>query len=290
MTIEPQIDVDIINEILASEHRKIDNPFKLNRLLKAINALKNDDYVQGIAAEASYYVYINQPNKGYQLVKNAIAKYGNNFILSQSLFMTANELGDWQLTKNALEQLLTMDMSNSDKQNILDIYINQSLMNLDTSGEFNNILDSSFSDEDKQLIKTNITNHAAKLKENDVSIDNFKKVLNIGIAQINKLYSLNFNVELRDREGLQLVFSNESWSIEDTIEMTEIINNAILAVDDDDFQVEADEIEVFCINFPISHLPEDFSVYDNNDGEDLAQLVKSRMQSTPKPALEVLDV
>lgn len=290
MSIEPQLDVDIINEILATEHRKINNPFKLNRLKKAIIALKNDDYVQGIAAEASYYVYINQPLEGYRLIKDAIAKYGVNLIFANSLFMAANEQENWQLKKNAMEQLLKMDMSDYEKQSILDIYINQSLMNSDSSGNFDKIVKHSFSTEVQRIIKNRFIKHLAKLESNDVSVDTFKKVLNIGIAEINRLYSLNFNVELRDCNGLQLVFSNQSWSIEDAIEMTEIINNAILDVDDEDFQVEADEIEVFCINIPLETLPEDFSVYDRDDDEDLVELVKGRIQSMPKPILEVLDV
>ncbi len=289
MNIDPQVDIDIINELLVNEHRKVSNPFKLNRLRNAISAFKEDDYLQGIALEASYCVYINQPRKGYELVKDAIKKHGNHFILANSLFTCANVLGDWQLVKDALENILTLDMSDINKHEFLDIYNHQSIMNLDDSGKFYNILANFYAIEEQQKIKDNFTIKANMLVEHDVSIMTFRKILKVAIAQIYAIYSLNFNVLLSDQENLQLVFSSNYWSTEDTIYLTSLINDAILAVDDDDFQVEADEVEVFCINFSVDKLPENFSIYNDTD-DDLAYLVESRMKDTPKPNLEVLDV
>lgn len=289
MNIDPQVDIDIINELLVNEHRKVSNPFKLNRLRNAIGAFKEDDYLQGIALEASYCVYLNQPRKGYELVKDAIEKHGNHFVLANSLFTCANVLGDWQLVKDALENILTLDMSDINKHEFLDIYNHQSIMNLDDSGKFYNILANFYAIEEQQKIKDNFISKANMLVEHDVSIMTFRKILKVAIAQIYAIYSLNFNVLLSDQENLQLVFSSNYWSTEDTIHLTSLINDAILAVDDDDFQVEADEVEVFCINFSVDKLPENFSIYNDTD-DDLAYLVESRMKDTPKPNLEVLDV
>lgn len=289
MNIEPQIDIDIINEMLVNEQRKVSSPFKLKRLRNAIAAFKKDDYIQGIALEASYYVYINQPKKGYELVKNALEKHGNHFILANSLFSSANELGDWQLVKQALENLLILDINDIKKNDFLDIYNHQSIMNLDDSGKFYSILKDFYSIEEQQKIKDNFAMTANMLVEHDVSITTFRKILNVAIAQIYANYSLNFNVLLNAQENLQLVFSSDYWSTEDTIQLTKLINDAILAIDDDDFQVEADEVEVFCINFSFDKLPEDFSIYSDAD-DDLALLVKGRMKNTKKPHLEVLDV
>lgn len=289
MNIDPQVDIDIINELLVNEHRKVSNPFKLNRLRNAIGAFKEDDYLQGIALEANYCVYLNQPRKGYEFVKDAIKKHGNHFVLANSLFTCANVLGDWQLVKDALENILTLDMSDINKHEFLDIYNHQSIMNLDDSGKFYNILANFYAIEEQQKIKDNFTIKANMLVEHDVSIMTFRKILKVAIAQIYAIYSLNFNVLLSDQENLQLVFSSNYWSTEDTIQLTSLINDAILAVDDDDFQVEADEVEVFCINFSVDKLPENFSIYNDTD-DDLAYLVESRMKDTPKPNLEVLDV
>ncbi len=289
MTIDPQVDIDIINEMLVSEHRKISSPFKLKRLRNAIATFKKEDYIQGIALEANYCVYINQSKKGYDLVKDAIKKHGNHFILANALFASANELGDWPLVKDALENILTLNVSDIDKNDFLDIYNHQSIMNLDDSGKFSTILEDFYAIEEQQKIKDNFAMTASMLVEHDVSIMTFRKILKVAIAQIYATYSLNFNVLLSDQENLQLVFSSDYWSIEDTIEITKLINDAILAVDDDDFQVEADEVEVFCINFSVDKLPENFSIYDDTD-DDLTDLIKSRMKDTPKPTLEVLDV
>lgn len=289
MNTDPQVDIDIINDMLVNEHRKVSNPFKLKRLRNAIAAFKKDDYLQGIALEASYCVYINQPKKGYELVKNAIKKHGNHFILAHALFACANELGDWPLVKSALENILTLDVSDIDKHDFLDIYNHQSIMNVDDSGKFYNILEGFYAIEEQQKIKDNFAMTANMLVEHDVSIMTFRKILKVAIAQIYATYSLNFNVLLSDPKDLQLVFSSDYWSIEDTIEMTTLINDAILAIDDDDFQVEADEVEVFCINFSMDKLPENFSIYNDTD-DDLTDLIKSRMKDTPKPNLEVLDV
>ena len=289
MNIDPQVDIDIINEILIDERRKVSSPFKLNRLRNAITALKKEDYLQGIAFEASYYVYINQPKKGYELVKTALKKHGKHFVLAHTLVASANELGDWPLVKEALEDILTLDMSDTDKNEFLDIYTHQSVMNLDDSGKFYDVLERFYSNKEQQKIRNDFESKANMLVEHDVSILTFRKILKVAIAQIHENYSLYFNVSLENKENLQLVFSSDYWSTKDTIEMTKGINDAILAVEDDDFQLEADEVEVFCINFSIDKLPEDFSIYNDID-DDLTDLIKSRIKDTPKPTLEILDV
>lgn len=289
MNIDPQVDIDFINEMLFDGHRKFSSPFKLNRLRNAIAALKKDDYLQGIALEASYCVYINQPKKGYELIKDAIQKHGKHFILANALFVSANQLGDWSLIKDALENILTLEVNDTFKDEFLDIYTHQSILNLDDSGQFYNILEQFYPNEAKQKIREDFESKANMLVEHDVSIITFRKILKVAVAHIYATYSLSFRVVLKNEENLQLVFSSDYWSTENAIEMTKFINDAILAVDDDDFQLEADEVEVFCINFSIDKLPEDFSIYNDTD-DDLTDLIKSRMKDTPKPTLEALDV
>ena len=289
MNIDPQVVIDFINEMLFDGHRKFSSPFKLNRLRNAIAALKKDDYLQGIALEASYCVYINQPKKGYELIKDAIQKHGKHFILANALFVSANQLGDWSLIKDALENILTLEVNDTFKDEFLDIYTHQSILNLDDSGQFYNILEQFYPNEAKQKIREDFESKANMLVEHDVSIITFRKILKVAVAHIYATYSLSFRVVLKNEENLQLVFSSDYWSTENAIEMTKFINDAILAVDDDDFQLEADEVEVFCINFSIDKLPEDFSIYNDTD-DDLTDLIKSRMKDTPKPTLEALDV
>ncbi|WP_288727917.1 hypothetical protein, partial [uncultured Psychrobacter sp.] len=97
-------------------------------------------------------------------------------------------------------------------------------------------------------------------------------------------YSLPLDIEFRTK-SLQLIVSSKYWSLEETIELTKEINNAILEHDDIDFQIAADDIEVFCINIPISNIPEGFVYYEDND-DSLIELIESRMADNLSPEVD----
>ena len=72
----PQPDVEYINTTLSHNGKKSLDPFKMNRLDKAIQRLESYSVVQGIAARADYYIFINNPNEALELTRKAINYYG----------------------------------------------------------------------------------------------------------------------------------------------------------------------------------------------------------------------
>ena len=64
-----------------------------------------------------------------------------------------------------------------------------------------------------------------------------------------------------------------------------------MAVDDTDFQVEADDIEVLFINFSFNEYSKEFSIYGEDDS-DLTELVQKRMRENDEglSKIEVADV
>ena len=77
----------------------------------------------------------------------------------------------------------------------------------------------------------------------------------------------------------------------DILALNEKVNEAILAVDDIDFQVEADDIEVLFINFSFNEYSKEFSIYGEDDS-DLTELVQKRMRENDEGLIkiEVADV
>ena len=76
MTLQPQIDVDFINEMLFSHGKKVLDPFRLNRLDKAIKAMEKVDPIQAAAARSDYLTHINDNYLALEYLKRAISKYG----------------------------------------------------------------------------------------------------------------------------------------------------------------------------------------------------------------------
>ena len=279
MSLQPQSDVEFINTMFAQEGKKTFDVFKLKRLDRSVKALERNDPSQGAAARADYYIYTNQLELAFITLDKAIKQNGYNQMFGQTQVRAAKSIGRWPLLKQYSEKLLLRKEFKISKEDVLR-YIEDSTMYLDNSGDFIKVLD--FYDiKERDFIYSNIQSRIDwYLKQNgDLSV--YQKVLELVVKTIKLKYSLPLDIEFRTK-SLQLIISNKHWTLEETIELNKEINNAILDHDDIDFQIAADDIEVFCINIPISNIPEDFVYYEEND-DDLIELVEARMASNLTP-------
>ena len=275
----PQPDVGYINEILSSKGRKSLNPFKINRLDKAIHRLESYDSVQGVAARADYYTYINEPERALEITHKAVEYHGYDLKIARSLVRAAIEFSHWDLIKETFEEIL-ISTELSDESSFLDTYIKLSCWNIDNSGRFKGILETNDVG-NRDQIYSYIDSLSIQLLSEGCDLEVYRKVLSKSFRAIYNKYNVNFIADFRI-QSLQLIISNRYWSLEETLELTEDINNAISQDSDVDFQISADEIEVFCINFPVESLPEDFVYYEDDDDE-LIKLVQTRMENNPSP-------
>lgn len=279
MSLQPQSDVGFINTMFAQDGRKTLDVFKLGRLDKAIKALERNDPSQGAAARADYYIYNNQFELAFITLDKAIKQYGYSQMLGQTQVRAAKLIGNWPLIKQYTERLLMrkdFELSLTDLSN----YIEDSTMHLDSSGDFIKILQLHDIKEYERICSDIQSRRDWYLKQDgDLSV--YRKVLEITIKTIKFKYSLPLEMEFRT-DSLQLIVSNGYWSLEETVELTKEINNAILEQDDLDFQIAADDIEVFCINFSLDKLPKDFVYYEDNDN-DLIELIETRMANNSSP-------
>ena len=281
MSLQPQSDVEFINTMFAQEGKKTFDVFKLKRLDRAVKALERNDPSQGAAARADYYIYTNQLELAFITLDKAIKQNGYNQMFGQTQVRAAKSIGRWPLLKQYSEKLLLRKEFKISKEDVLR-YIEDSTMYLDNSGDCIKVLD--FYDiKERDFIYSNIQSRIDwYLKQNgDLSV--YQKVLELVVKTIKLKYSLPLDIEFRTK-SLQLIISNKHWTLEETIELNKEINNAILDHDDIDFQIAADDIEVFCINIPISNIPEDFVYYEENENDDdLIELVEARMASNLTP-------
>ncbi len=279
MSLQRQSDVGFINNIFAQEGRKTLDVFKLGRLDKAIKALERNDPSQGAAARADYYTYNNQSELAFATLDKAIKQYGYSQMLGRVQVRTAKSIGNWLLIKKYTERLL---MTKDFELRLPDLsnYIEDSAMHLDNSNDFIKILQLHDVKEYERIYSDIESKRDWYLKQGgDLSV--YRKVLEITIKTIKSKYSLPLEMEFRT-QSLQLIVSNSYWSLEETAELTKEINNAILEQEDLDFQLAADDIEVFCINFSIDKLPKDFVYYEDNDN-DLIEIIETRMANNSSP-------
>ena len=107
MSIQPQIDLQIINDLLINQGRKSNSPFILNRLDKAVSALQKNDLMQGYSARTLYLNYINKPEEAIELISDVMKLYGYEKIWLETKLSVARKSGDGIIFKKAFEELVT---------------------------------------------------------------------------------------------------------------------------------------------------------------------------------------
>lgn len=279
MSLQPQGDVEFINTMFAQEGKKTLDVFKLKRLDKAIKILERNDPLQGAAARADYYIYNNQPELALSTLDKAIKQGGYSQMLGHTQVRAAKSIGSWSLLKPSSERILMRKDFKLSHEDVLR-YIEDSTIYLDNSGDFMKILQS-YGIKERDSIYFNIQSRIDWYLKQGGNLSVYRKVLEITVKTIKLKYSLPLDIEFRTK-SLQLIVSNEYWSLEETIELTKEINEAILEEDDLDFQIAADDIEVFCVNIPICKIPEDFVYYEEND-DSLIELIETRMANNLSP-------
>lgn len=288
MSIQPQVDLQIINDLLINQGRKSNSPFILNRLDKAVSALQKNDLMQGYSARSFYLNYINKPEEAIELISDVMKLYGYKKIWLETKFSVARKTGNGITFKKAFEEYISNISSDDINLQIITEYLDHLMLYIDDSDNLESLLNS-IGHSDIQSIFNELGTIRKSFNKYDLSLDSYRKVLDLSFSCIDKKYNVNIDSSLRFNDSIQIIHSCKLWSTDEAIELTKDINDAILAVDDIDFQLEADEIEVFCINFDISKLPNDFSLYsDDDEDEELVKIVQSRRESNPE--FEALDV
>ena len=277
-----QVRVGIINDVFAHEGKKIEDLEILKQLNDAVSALERSDAIQGIAARADYYSYRDQPEYAFQLINKAIKKHGYNLLFARSKMKAADCMADWNLIKESYEQALMCENLGLD-EDTLHRYIEKSQLYVDNSGNFSKILKiHKFVDHEELYSSIDSMNEQILMK--DCELPTYRKTIEIALRTILDKYVIQINLAFRIN-SLQFILSSDIWSDQDAVDMTKAINVAIMKEDDIDFQIAADEIEVFCINFPIKKLPDNFVYYEESD-DDLIELVEMRMANNSSPELE----
>ena len=111
-----------------------------------------------------------------------------------------------------------------------------------------------------------------------ISLENYRKVIDIITAEFSKEFNGDIEYYFTCREDdILLLLYNKNWTDKETLEITQIINDAILEVNDVNFQLEADLIQILAINCNPDRIPKNFDIYDNeSEDEELFKLVSSR--------------
>ncbi len=293
---QAKLDMDFMNDIFSQQGKKtiLNDPFRKNRLDKAVKALEQHDIVQGICARADFLSYFNDDENAQELLVQSIERYGYNELFASSLFNILRK-GRWDQNKNEIRKYLSF--STEPNKIIIHNYFHKCCSYLDFDNDFFDLVQKydakNFQQWKKEISKQNETIHY--LNDRDCSLETYRKVISIASYVIHQEYILDWKNVIRiNDEEVQVIFSSEVWSDEDARELTEKINQAILAVDDVDFQVEADEISVFCINFDPDKLPDDFvyfddKVEDKKESDELFQVVQSRMAEAEETKLTIED-
>lgn len=274
----PQVHLGIINEVFNHEGKKVEDLEILKQLNDAVSALERSDPIQGIAARADYYSYRDQPEYAFQLIKKAIKKYGYNLFFARSKMKAADCMADWSLIKESYEQALMCKNLGLDEETLFR-YIEKSQLYIDNSGDFLNILKThKFVDYEQVSSEIDLMNEQISVQDCDLTT--YRKTIEIALKTVLDKYVTHLNLSFKTN-SLQFVVSSDLWSDQDAADITKAINDAIMK-EDIDFQIAADEIEVFCINFPITKLPDNFVYYEESD-DDLIELVESRMIKDSSP-------
>ena len=274
-----QVDTMFINTMFAKEGRKTLDVFKLNRLDNGVKALERFDAVQGVAARAYYYTYINQSELALSIIDEAIKQNGYRKMFANPQIVAAESIGNWSLLKSYSERML-MEKDFGLSSEDISKYIEHSVMHLDNSGDFIKVLQL-HDIKDYDSIYYKIQSQIDWYLKQGGNLSVYRKVLEITVKTIKLKYSLPLDVQFRTT-SLQLIVSSKYWSLEETVELTKEINDAILKHDDLDFQIAADDIEVFCINISVSKIPKDFVYYEEND-DDLIEIIETRMSNNLSP-------
>lgn len=268
------LDVDFINQVFGTEGRKTTDKFRLNRLDKAITALENNNLIQGKTARATFLSYQNQHEQAVALLQDLMKTY-NSFVFSV-FYNIVSVAGDFDKIRDTwlLYQEITNDFNNDTFQILLDDCVHY--------------LDIQLLQENNRQQATHdllelMNDRLEKLDNFDISIDNYRKMIALVYQIIQKdflVFSLGYDFHCV-ADGIVLIFHYDGWQDKDLAQLFDNVNQAILAVDDVDFQLEMDNIVILFSRDKVEKLPKDFkidSLYFESD-EPLIQQIYQRMQN-----------
>lgn len=267
-------DVDFINHVFGTEGRKTIDKFRLNRLDKAITALENNNLIQGKTARATFLSYQNQHEQALALLQGLMKSY-NSFVFS-AFYNIVTVAGDFDKIRDTWQ--LYQKMTNDFDNNTLQILLDDCVHYLDIE-----LLQENNRQQATADLLEFINDRLEKLDDFDISIDNYRKMIALVYQIIQKdflIFSLGYDFHCVE-DGIVLIFHYDGWQDDDLAQLFDDVNQAILAVDDVDFQLEMDNVVILFSRDKVEKLPEDFqidSLYFDSD-EPLIQQIYQRMQN-----------
>ena len=256
-------DTKFLNQILDSQGKKQLDAFTINRLNLAVKALSRIDSSLAAAAEADVLTYNNEYIKALKLLTKNIVKHGysSNFLDSQ--LRAANSSCDWHISESIWNEYLAKYKFNNLPDNLKFRYI-QFLSLYAITNQFDEL--------------TQASEKLQRLNYLGISLENYRKIVDIISAEFSKKFNgdIEYYFAFREEDVLLLLY-NKNWTDEETLEITKIINDGILEVNDVNFQLEADLIQILAVNCNPDRIPKDFDIYDDeSEDEELFELVSSR--------------
>lgn len=266
-------DIDYINQVFGTEGRKITDKFRLNRLNKAITALEENDWIQGKTARAIFLSYQNQHEEALALLQDLMKSY-NSFVFS-AFYNIVTVAGDFDKIRDTW--LLYQGMTN-DFDNELEIFVRYCIDYLDIEFLQENNRHQAIPD-----LLSLLNSRLEKINNFDISIDNYRRMIALVYHVIRKDFLIfrlmcDFHCVA---DGIVLIFHYDGWQDDELAQLFDNVNQAILAVDDVDFQLEMDNVAILFSRDKVEKLPEDFqidSLYFDSD-EPLIQQIYQRMQN-----------
>lgn len=289
MTSQAQPDIEFINLILSSEGKKITDRFKLNRLKQAVQAYVNLNVTDSVVALVDYHCYVNEPDMAWHIIQEALKNSGYSEQLVIPLLRTSHMLGSWEKIKYAWNLYFENHKLEDMSLPIRSTFIGDCNLYIDTS-----IVPMHLKTLARELLGINsdkISLYLEQLNECDISLRTYQKVIEKALNIIHSYYVVHawdhktkFTID-----GIVIYVSNQHLTDKDAIMMAQELDDRILQDEDIDFQLEADNIQVIFTNKNLDDIPQDFNPFAEDENEDkaLIELVKNRMATDSKDAIEI---
>lgn len=256
-------DTDFLHEIMDSQGKKQLSPFIINRLNLAVKALSRTDAALGASAEADVLTYANNYQEALRLLTKYIVKYGYTPEFLDSQLRAASYAGDWHISENIWENYLAKykfdNLPNKLKIRYLEFLSLYAIPN-----NFDEL--------------TQTSKRLEQLNDLGISLETYRKFMDTVLAEYGRSFNggIQFCFNFRE-DDLLLILFNKYWSDDETLEITQNINDAILKVNDVKFQLEVDLIQLIAINFNPEKFPRDFDIYDyESEDEELFKMISAR--------------
>lgn len=199
MTIQPQVDIKFLEEILNDSKEKKLDEFTQHKVYRAIQAYQKINGLLGVVGLASYYIYFNQSQKAIDLMQESIKTYGYHPEILNTLSKAYQFIGDMHKQieiyvlyfQNVKPDYYHNKERLEDMQVYLSNLINMSIMYFNNSEEMQSLL--SFIPEDERQARMDfIALKHNQLAEIGISLKTYQKAMSIVNRVVHFYYHKGF--------------------------------------------------------------------------------------------------